>query len=157
MSFKVFLSESDYSKRIVEIFQKAIRDELTASAVYQKASAMLSGPGSDEIKEHLQEHAKEEYQHYSEFIDYASRHNFLNDLNIILDQNSLNPKGNDYEIVKFTQDLEMIAAQDYKNAADFCFKHNDTETYEFFKEKLADEIRHFDEDAYYLNQKRELE
>ena len=154
MNFKKYLNESDYAKQLIAIFNKAVRDELSACSVYRIIGNKLKGPDTDEIRDHLFEHAKEEYGHYTELIDYASKHNFLQDIKVQLDNTVFNANGDNNALVLSTQNLETKAAQDYRNASILASKNNDIETHEFFTELMKDELKHFDENAYFLGQSR---
>jgi len=85
MKFKNFLNTTDlteeyspeYEAMMIQVFNKAVRDELEASISYKIMAEQIQGPGINEIKEELEKHGKEEFEHFQEFIAYASNHSFF--------------------------------------------------------------------------------
>ena len=155
MKFKKYIKTNinetytpEYEAQMVQIFNKAVRDELEASISYKIMAEQIQGPGINEIKEELEEHAKEEFQHFQEFIAYAASHTILNKITFEIRPNYVNPSTLPTDvsgIVQFTQDLETEAYNDYKRASMLARENFDTETEMFFIEKMKDEMRHFDD------------
>ena len=155
MKFKKFINTDlteaytpEYEAQMVQIFNKAVRDELEASISYKIMAEQIQGPGINEIREELEEHAKEEFQHFQEFIAFAASHSMLNQIKFEIRTDYVNPSTLPTDvsgIVQFTQDLETEAYNDYKRAAMLAKENLDPETKMFFIEKMKDEMRHFDD------------
>ena len=133
-----------YKQSMIQIFQKAINDELSASSVYFLVGSKLSGFEGAEIQEKFIEHAREEYEHFTELVKYAADHGIINNLEIgLMDYTQNYPDiSNLQDIIQWKQDLETEARDDYLNAAKLAEKEGDTLTVEFFKELATDENRH---------------
>lgn len=154
MKFKKFITNDlkesytpEYEAQMVQIFNKAVRDELEASISYKIMAEQIQGAGINEIKEALEEHSKEEFTHFNEFIAYASSHSMLNSIQFEIRTPLVNADSLPTTvegIVQFTQDLETEAYNDYKNAAQVAAQNKDIETKMFFVEKMQDEMKHFD-------------
>lgn len=138
----------DYESEMIEIFNIAIRDEIESSIMYKIMAEQLVGPGVNSIKKELEEHSKDEFEHFNKLITYASNHGLLNKLKYEIRQEFVNseslPTTKD-AIVQFTQDLERDAAKLYKNSAERADDEGDTETRIFFEELMKEELGHFDD------------
>ena len=150
--FKEFIiSESynpSYEEVMIGIFNKALRDELEASINYKIMAEQIVGPGINAIKQELLDHSKEEFEHFNQFVSYASDHDFLERVEFSIRTEMVNPKDlptNVDGIVEFTQNLEMDAYNDYKNAAVIAEEEGDMETRMFFEELMKDEMGHYDD------------
>lgn len=142
----------------MELFQKAITDELTAVATYHKmAQSLFVGLDEQRVAEHLIEHADEEYGHYKELQDFAQRHGFNKKLDFsAINQEVFNnaPMGNMREAMMYHQELETGAIDDYRAMALFGEEHDSPEVHFFFQELMADEMKHFDDIADWTGQSR---
>ena len=132
----------DYKKKMTEIFQKAVKDELSAASIYYLVAAKITGFEEAEIAEELQKHAKEEYEHFTELIDYAYTHGI--ELEIGLNYTQDYPTKLE-DVIKWKQDLETEAMNDYLNAAKLAEAEGDMLTVEFFRELAQDERKHLDD------------
>lgn len=142
----------------IEMFQKALSDELTAVLTYNKmAQSLFIGLDEQRVAEHLIEHADEEYAHHKELQDYAQRHGFQSKLDFSkINQDIFNnaPLGNMKEAMLYHQELETGAIADYKALSLFGEEHDNPEVYEFFRELMNDEMVHFDDIADWTGQSR---
>lgn len=155
--FESIKQGEDYITKIVEIFNKAIRDELAAAISYQAMAEKIVGTGNSKLKEELAEHGTDEYNHFNKFLAYAAKHGFLERLTIDIDHNVIvNAPSEVKSIIAFSQDLEVKAYEDYRTAAKFAFDNNDFETQKFLEEIAAEEEEHFDDVAIYTGQVRPL-
>jgi bacterioferritin (cytochrome b1) len=138
---------------IIERFNKFIFDELSAAVGYNFIAERLSGKDANKVIEELKEHGKEEFEHFTELLHYAYLHGFGNKLNIKeLDQKVIDfIPSNVTNCVKFIQELELEARNDYRDMVKFAKENNDIEMEEFFKELMQDEQEHYDDLAYILN------
>lgn len=145
-----------YKEKMKCFFNKVIKDEISASIFYAKAANELSGVGSAEISEELLEHSKEEFQHFNELVSFASKHGFLDEIQIELDDSVINfsPISDAKVVMEKVQELETSAIRDYGWMAKCAMKHGDIETAKFMKEIMSDEIKHFDDLAYVNGDKR---
>ena len=139
--------EGDYKQRMIDIFNKAIQDEISSAAVYLKIAGLMDGFDSHEIVEKMISHGKEEFEHYTSLIDYASNHGILEYLDISLqDYARTYPDPNDIQgILDYKQELEIQAMNDYLNAAELAHQKGDTLTKLFFQHLAGDERRHYDD------------
>ena len=137
----------EYENKMVQIFNKAIRDELEAAINYKIMAEQIFGSDVSLIKKDLEEHGKEEFSHFNEFIAYAADHSILNKLKFEIRTALVNPQElpKDVQgIIQFSQDLETNAMNDYKAAAELACSVKDRETRMFFEELMKDEQKHFD-------------
>jgi len=139
-----------FNEKLKCFIQKSIVDELSAAAMYIKASNLITGLGSKEVSEELIEHAKEEFEHYMELMKFASARGFASDLKICLDDEVV-----DYfisydtkTVVSKIQKMELDAAREYKMMVKCSMRHGDIEAARFFKELMSDELEHFDDLSY---------
>ena len=147
--------DAEYQKKMVEIFNKAIRDELGASISYKAMAEKVYGAGNNKLREELIQHGKEEFEHFNELVSYAATHGILSDLILEVDEEVIVNAPSDVKgIIKFSQDLEMEAIKDYRNAAKLAFENKDMETHEFFSELASDEETHYDDVAVYTGKTR---
>jgi len=143
----------------MELFQKAISDELTAVAAYNKmAQSLYIGLDEQRVADHLIEHADEEHGHWKELQDFAQRHGFQKELNFSLIHKEIfdnaPTNGNITEALMYHQELETGAITDYQALALFGEENNSPEVYEFFNELMHDEMKHFDDFADWTGQSR---
>jgi len=148
----------DYESKLVSFLNKVISDELSASVMYAKAANELVGLGSSEVSEELSSHSKEEYEHFTELIEFASKHGLLDKISICLDEDVVNfsPLSDAKYVMKKVQELELSAIEDYSRMAKCAMKHGDIETAKFMKEIMSDEISHFDDLAFVNGDKRKV-
>jgi ferritin len=136
------ISES-YKNKMIIIFNKAIKDEMSSGALYGILGYDLIGFKEEEIAEEFINHGREEFDHYYQLLKYASDVGILDSLNIALDPFTQKyPKGNLDNIIKFKQMLENDAMQDYLSAAELAESEGDMLTKNFFLELATDERRH---------------
>ena len=142
----------------MELYQKAISDEITAVAAYHKmAQSLFVGLDEQRVAEHLIEHADEEYGHWKELQDFAQRHGFqkLLDFSAITQEIFDNaPTGSMRDALMYHQELETGAIADYQALALFGEENDSPEVYEFFNELMHDEMKHFDDFADWTGQSR---
>ena len=89
----------------IELFQKAVQDELTASIVYIKMAKSLKGFDGTVVAEHLVEHADEEYEHYKKLIDFAEKHGYIDQIDFTkIDKDVINnaPLGDEMKAILYT-------------------------------------------------------
>jgi len=130
----------EYETKMIQIFNKAIQDEIQAAVSYKILAENID---NFHIKKEIQEHADEEYKHYSELIEYAANHNILNKLTYTPRVESL--PTDEAQIIDYIQELETEAYKLYKESADIANQEGDTETRLFFEELMRDEMKHFDD------------
>ena len=147
-----------YPEKLKCKIQKFLMDELSASVYYTKAANEMVGLGASEVSEELQKHADEEYEHFKELMEFASKHGMLKDMPVSLDCSVVDyPElSNPITVMKRVQELEQAAIADYSEMAKCAMQHGDIETAKFFKELMGDEIKHFDDLAYVNGDKRDL-
>jgi len=136
----------DYEAQMVQIFNKAVRDEIEASVGYRVMAESIQGTGVL-IKKELSEHSVEEFEHFNQLIIYASNHGFLQKLDYNTRGTFMTPQElptNLEGIVQFTQDLEKEAYTDYKAAAELANSVGDSETRLFFETLMQEELKHYD-------------
>ena len=147
----------DYKNQMIEIFNKAIRDELSASISYKAMAEKIYGAGNSKLKEELIQHGNEEHEHFNELITYAASHGILKDLVISIDEKVIsNAPSNVKGIINFSQNLELEAIKDYRNASKLAFENGDMETHGFFAELAGDEEGHYDDVSVYTGKTREF-
>ena len=143
-----------YKEKIVELLNKALKDELSASIAY-KCMSELTENGT--LAEELLAHSGEEYGHYNRILSYVFSHGLEGDIRIILDLEVSNLYPKDTKgIIKFTQDLEIEAIEDYRRGALLARENDDLETEELFKGLMSEEQGHFDDLSRYNKERREL-
>ena len=144
-----------YKEQIIQIFNKALKDELSASIAYKTmAEACTDQP----LTEELAAHGTEEYEHFNSLIAYAHNHTINTSLTFGLDEAVV--KGTPIErqaVLEFTQNLEKIAISDYKEAALLARKNDDLELEEFFIGLMKSEQSHFDDLAVWTGKNRQLQ
>jgi bacterioferritin (cytochrome b1) len=155
MKEKFQMNDFCYPAFVKKSFNKFLRDEISAATSYIRLAQNLK---DKEYQEELLEHAKEEFEHYQELIEFAYNHGFGDQLIIVFDNDVVNPSdcSDDTQILQFVQNLEMKAIKDYKLMACLAMKFKDLETHQFFMELMKDEQDHFDDFANKLGQHREL-
>jgi len=146
-SKKTYLFEEiskGYRNEMIQIFQKALKDESFSFVSYLRIAEALKGYNEAEIAEEFLSHGLEESRHFQELLEYASKVQIIDELCIKFNYNYKMP-GNDLEsIITWKQDLENEAMTDYLKAAEIAFKEGDILTQEFFKELAKDESNHID-------------
>lgn len=141
-----------YNEEITKVFNKAIKDELSAASAYH---AMAANSKDAKLAEELSAHGDEEFQHYVRLVQYAANHQIK--LNYGVDSVVINniPKEKE-SILKAVQALETTAIADYKAAALCAREAKDLETEEFFTDLMKEEMGHFDDLAQYTGINRSL-
>jgi len=148
---------SIYKSQMIEIFKKAIKDELSASISYKAMAEKVIGAGNSKFKEELLDHGKEEFEHFQELIEYAATHGILSELPLVLDEEVIkNAPSETQAIITFTQNLEKEAIFDYTKASKLARDNDDIETFSFFKELTKDEQSHFDDIVIYTGETRQF-
>jgi len=137
--------EGNYKNDMIKIFNKAIQDELSACSVYYLIASQLTGFEEVEIAEEFQKHAKEEYEHFTELLDYASNHGIEGYLNL-----NLMPYTQQYPVelqavIDWKQNLEKESMNDYLAAAKLAEEKGDVLTMDFFKELAKDKSNHIND------------
>ena len=147
-----------FKEKMIKLLNKIIRDELSASIFYAKASNELVGPESSDISKELMEHSKEEMEHFNRLLKFASSHGFMKDIKIELDQSVIDfsPLKDVKIVIAKVQELERIAIDDYTKAAMCAKKHGSIEGKRFFTELMREEIDHFDDFSYVNGDSRPL-
>ena len=138
-------------------FQKAMRDEISASIVYIKMAQSLSGFQGSKVADELLEHSKEEFEHYNELIDFATKHGFVDQLDYtIIDMDVIKnaPMKDINAIMLYTQELEQTAISDYNELGKMAEEAESEEARKLFFEIMGDEQEHFDDLAVWLDQTR---
>ena len=155
---KVAELTTGYEIKLKNFIESALKDELSASIMYAKASNELVGIGSQEVSEELMNHSKEEYGHFNQLLAFASAHDILKDIKFTIDYSVVDFSGisNSNEVMKKVQELEEKAIRDYEMMAKCAFKNGDLETTSFMREIMSDEIKHFDDLAYINGEKRKF-
>lgn len=150
--------EKRYPEKLKCFFNKAIKDEISASIMYAKAANELEGLGSSEVSEELLAHSKEEFEHFNELLSFASKHGFMSEIDICLDDEvvKFQPLNDAKTVMKKVQELEEAAISDYSRMAKCAMRHGDIETAKFMKELMGDEIKHFDDLAFVNGDKRKI-
>jgi len=149
--------DKEYKKRMIDLFNKAVKDELTASISYKSMSEKLFGTGNNKLREELAQHGTEEFVHFNSLLEYASTHGILNLLTLDIDKTVIsNAPSDEKGIIKFSQKLQAESIEDYRNASAFSLGKGDLETYEFFAGLASDEERHYDDFAVYTGETREF-
>lgn len=146
------MEQTQYEELLVERINKFLRDEISAATGYALIASKLKGLASEEIIEELQEHGKEEYEHYTELVEFAGRYGLEVKLSLIdLDQRVLQYQPTDLKTtVEFINSLEKEARSDYLEMTKIAEEQEDIQTMEFFKELANDETKHF-LDLQYVN------
>lgn len=149
--------EGDYKDKMIKIFQKAIKDELSACSYYVHIAQKLEGFEGAELQEDFLKHAKEEYEHFNELLQYAADHGIIDNLEIGLFNYE---KEHPVEIkdinavIDWKQNLEKGAMEDYLRAAEVAYERGDIMTRRFFEHMAEDERRHLDDLQKYKKLKR---
>jgi bacterioferritin (cytochrome b1) len=147
--------ESGYEDKILEVLNKAIKDELAAAISYIAMSEKVYGQGNSKLRDELAEHGKEEYEHFTEIISFAAKHGLIDKLQLEVDMNVIkNAPSDPKKIIDFSQNLELQAIEDYRKASAYAKDNGDFETHEFFAELAGDEEEHYDEIAVYTGKSR---
>lgn len=141
---------NDYREKMIAFLNKVLKDELSASIFYMKASNELVGSEVDGVSKELAVHSAEEMAHFNSLLAYATNHGLIDDINIELDQSVImfSPLNDAEKVMRKVQELEKIAIGDYNKSAMCAMKNSDLESHGFFKKLMDDEIGHFDDLAY---------
>lgn len=133
-----------YQEELTLRINKALRDEISSSMMYNKMAEQAMGQDLNEFSELLLENADTEYGHFKEILSYSINHNIPVQLSV--DESVIN-------IDCFTElevnlaiivDLEQKAYNDYKTISLLAREAEDIETETFFIEKMNDERAHLD-------------
>jgi ferritin len=131
---------SEYKNKMIQIFKKAVHDELESVVLYKYLSEIIEHPVSDE----LQDHSEEEFSHFNKLIKYASTHGIIEYIDVNLSFSPV-PSITTEDAVNKTQELETIAISDYKQASEIADEEGDTETKMFFIDLMKEEMEHYDD------------
>jgi len=143
-----------YEEKLINLFNKVLKDEISASVLYRILANKSSSP---KLQEELTKHAEEEYTHFNKLIDYISNHGLLESVNYSLDQEIINNTScESLVILNIVQELEKIAIEDYKFGALLARDNKDIETESFFLDLMKEEQQHFDDLALLNGQKRSV-
>ena len=143
-----------YELQVVELINKALRDELSAASSY---SCMSQTTENGTLASELMAHASEEFGHYNQIIGFVYAHGLEEKVNFSFDLNVANQFPSDtFTIIEFTQGLETRAMEDYRQIALLARENNDLETEAFFMGLMAAEQTHFDDLARYNGGRRVL-
>lgn len=143
-----------YEKKVVELINKALKDELSAASSYQ-CMAEITENGT--LAQELSEHADEEFAHYKKIIGFVFSHGLESKVNFSLDLEVSNDFPDETtRIIEFTQELETQAMEDYRQIALLARENNDLETEAFFLGLMQEEQAHFDDLSRYNGTKRTL-
>lgn len=144
----------EYKQYIINGFNKALKDELSAASVYL---AMANVTTEDGLASELIQHANEEFEHYSKLVKYIYKHNLQNEITFTVESTVMNTVPTDTEeILKHVQQLETNAIYDYNALVLRAREENDIETEEFFKELMLAEQEHFDDLVTFTGANRSL-
>lgn len=142
------MEKQEYLNAITGIFNKSIKDELSSAIQYTIQSTKLKGSIESETADELLAHGKEEFDHFTQLVDYATKHGFDNGLVVELDFNVIKNISTDLKTIQqFNMKLEKGASSDYKSAAILARDNGDLETEAFFIELMNDELKHYDDIA----------
>lgn len=143
-----------YEQQVVELINKALKDELSAASSY---SCMSQITENGTLAQELMTHASEEFNHYNQIIGFIYAHGLESKVNFSFDLEVANQFPSDtYSIIEFTQRLETEAMEDYRKIALLARENNDLETEAFFMGLMASEQTHFDDLARYNGGRRTL-
>lgn len=134
-----------YKQSIIELFNKVLTDEVSASIAYSKMSELSTSP---KLSEELASHADDEYRHMKDLLKFAYAHGFGSEVDVSIDKAiTMNVSAESALIIEVTQELERIAIEDYTRGVLLARENNDIEMEEFLKALLKEEQGHFDEIA----------
>ena len=143
-----------YRNQMIDIFNIAIKDELSASAFYISVANQLKGFEVAEIAEEFIKQSKEEYEHFTELFEYASKKNIIEEIDIgIYDYFEEYPIDiNDIDsVIEWKQYFEKEARDTYIEATELAESYNDEITRGFFLELANDEQKHIDDILQFSN------
>lgn len=144
-------------ERFLQLLNKTLRDEISASIFYKKAALEIIGKSSKGVAEELATHGDEEYGHFKLLLEYASKFEIFNELQVTLDMEVINfPITTTEDVIAKIQSLEVQAISDYKELYALSKQFGDFTGMELFSDLVEDEEEHFDDLAFVLNQKRQL-
>lgn len=148
----LFRTKSEYKKFLTESIHSLMKDELTASVLYSLLSKVIT---RIDIAKEIQEHSKDEFNHFDKLIDYCTKHGL--EVSIQLDEKIIeNSPNTTKKICMYIQELENNAIEDYRVVSLVAKKYDDIETYEFMTEIMKEEIEHFDDISTVLEQTRDI-
>jgi len=141
-----------YEETITRSISQRLTDEISAATFYLEATRYIDDL---EVIEELKEHAKDEFRHFQELMDFAGAHDL--DVSYAFDPEVVNFKGETSKnYIEFIQGLEQKAIDDYKEMCAYAKEHKDPEAMELFKKIMQEEMEHFDDISPKLQQKRPL-
>jgi len=144
-----------YNEKITEMFTQAIHDEFTSAIIYFKMGYAIRGLTATKVADEIIGHAKEEFDHAGQVIEYCANHGIDADLEYSIDEERINNSPTDVEgVIKETQNLETGAIELYNKIAQFAEDNRDYETREFATDLMIIEQGHFDDVALFTNQTR---
>lgn len=144
-----------YKEQVTKIIEKALRDEISTASFYLRQAQEIMGYNTEEVIEKLQEYGKEEFEHYTELLEFAGKFDILKDIKLGYDDYSLEMLETELSKINETvAKLEKTAYNDYKAAARLAMENDDLETHEFFKELMNDEAGHLDDFLLFQNKTR---
>ena len=138
---------ADYEDCMAAHISKGIEGELSSIISYVKmANDCTGGKAESEVAEELLEHAKEEYEHFTELVAYAAKHGIEDKLVYNIDRSFFEGTPKDMAgIIAKNQELEQKAMNDYENMYKCAQKFGDVESMHFAKDIMMDEMEHFDD------------
>lgn len=138
-----------YKEFLEERITKVIKDEISSSILYVKMAESIQFQASNDLADILKKHGLEEYGHFTEILAFAYNHaikpSIEVDYGIICSDLFQDEEIDVHNILRFKQELEQNAIDDYENIICVARENADIETESFFTEILNDEIKHFDE------------
>jgi len=141
-----------YEEILNEKISKLMTDEISAAAMYIEAAQYINDVAlADEIRTH----AKEEYTHFGQLMDFATQHNLKT--NYDFDRTVIkNVPKNTKSLVHIIQTLEKKAIANYREIALLARQNNDLEGETLFLELMRKEMEHFDDVAQVTGETRKL-
>jgi bacterioferritin len=128
-------------KKVIEILNQALADELTAISQYMVHSEMCANWGYAVLHEKTEKRAIDEMKHAESLI---GRIIFLEGLPIVSKLNPMNIGKTVPEMLKNDCEAEIGAVKSYQNSIKICFEVGDAGSRELFEHLLIDEENHLD-------------
>lgn len=129
------------SKKVVEILNKALADELAAINQYMVHSEMCSNWGYEFLHKEIEKRAFTEMKHAEKLIE---RILFLEGEPIVTNLSKINIGKNVQEIMEYDLKAELGAVKDYNEYVKVCAEEKDNVSKILFEELLKDEESHVD-------------
>lgn len=129
------------SKKVIELLNKALADELAAINQYMVHSEMSNNWGYELLHKEIEKRAIQEMKHAEKLIE---RILFLEGIPIVSELSPIKIGKNVKEMMDFDLNAELGAVRDYNEFSKICTEEKDNISKNLFEDLLKDEEAHVD-------------